>query len=150
GAGATTTRANQVALGTSSSTYTMPGITSQASRNAQSGPTQIVTSDANGNLATDGGATFAAIESLSTESDRARRDIEENRRGIALAMAMKAPYVPTGKRFALSVGGGYFESEEAAALSAALRASESVQFEFAVGSARESTVGGRVGFTAAW
>ncbi len=52
GNGATTTRANQQVLGTAANTYTTPGITSAASLAAQTGPTQIVTSDAAGNLAT--------------------------------------------------------------------------------------------------
>ena len=39
-------------FGTASNTYTAPGITSSASKAAQSGPTQIVTADAGGNLAT--------------------------------------------------------------------------------------------------
>src|SRR5258708_17062710 len=52
GTGATATRANQQVFGTASNTYTMGGITSAASRAAQSGATQIVTSDAGGNLAT--------------------------------------------------------------------------------------------------
>ena len=41
-----------MAFGTAANSYTMPGITSLASRAAQSGPVEIVTSDANGNLAT--------------------------------------------------------------------------------------------------
>jgi autotransporter adhesin len=52
GSGATATRANQQVFGTVSNTYTISGITSEASRAAQSGPTQIVTSDGGGNLAT--------------------------------------------------------------------------------------------------
>ena len=43
GNGATTTRDNQQMLGTASNTYTAPGITSAASRAAQTGTTQIVT-----------------------------------------------------------------------------------------------------------
>jgi trimeric autotransporter adhesin len=57
GAGASTTRANQQVFGTSTNTYTMSGITSAASTNAQVGGVQgVVTTDANGNLASDGGA----------------------------------------------------------------------------------------------
>ena len=55
GNGAVATRDNQVVIGTASDTYTAPGITSAASRAAQSGPLQVVTTDANGNLASDGG-----------------------------------------------------------------------------------------------
>src|SRR6201998_4673755 len=52
GTGAATSRANQQSFGTALNTYTMAGITSAASTAAQTGPTQIVTSDAGGNLAT--------------------------------------------------------------------------------------------------
>jgi hypothetical protein len=52
GNGAQATRQNQVVLGTGAYTYTLPGITSAASSAAQTGPVQLVTSDANGNLAT--------------------------------------------------------------------------------------------------
>ena len=50
-AGATTTRADQVMLGTASDTYTMAGITSGASKAAQGAPTHLVTSNASGDLA---------------------------------------------------------------------------------------------------
>ena len=52
GAGAVATRDGQQMFGTSDNTYTMAGINSQASKDAQSGSTYLVTSDANGNLAT--------------------------------------------------------------------------------------------------
>ncbi len=47
-----TTRDNQVAIGKDTNTYTMGGIASNASRAAQGAPTSIVTSNANGDLAT--------------------------------------------------------------------------------------------------
>ena len=78
------------------------------------------------------------------------RAIEENRRGVAMAMAIKAPYVPVNQRFALSVGVGSFEKQEAAALSGAIRANDKVQFDFAIGSGGGSTAGGRIGFTTSW
>src|SRR6516165_4660343 len=52
GAGATATAPNQMAFGTASNTYVAPGITSAASKAAQSGPVEIVTSDAGGHLGT--------------------------------------------------------------------------------------------------
>jgi hypothetical protein len=72
GNGATATRSNQQVFGTAGNTYTMSGITSGASRAAQSGPTQIVTSDATGNLATStlaglGIATTADIGSINAQ-----------------------------------------------------------------------------------
>ena len=59
GYGAKTLFANQFMFGTSSNTYTMPGIVSDASRAAQTGDLEFVMTDINGNLASDGG-TFAA------------------------------------------------------------------------------------------
>ena len=57
GAGATATRANQQVFGTINNTYTFGGITSDASRAAQTGTFRgVVTTDANGNLASDNGA----------------------------------------------------------------------------------------------
>ena len=52
GAGAVATRVNQQAFGTANNTYTMAGVGSQASRDAQTGPLFLVTSDSSGNLAT--------------------------------------------------------------------------------------------------
>ena len=63
GAGAVTTAPNQMVFGTASSTYVAPGITSAASKAAQSGPLQIVTSDASGNLATNTAAGLGLASS---------------------------------------------------------------------------------------
>ena len=52
GQGAQTTRADQQVFGTTTNTYTMTGITSAASKTAQGAPTQIVTSNDSGDLAT--------------------------------------------------------------------------------------------------
>ena len=65
GYGAATTRANQMMLGTTTNTYTASGITSAASRAAQSGERQFVTTDSSGNLASD----TAAGMGLATTSD---------------------------------------------------------------------------------
>jgi prefoldin subunit 5 len=60
GAGAQAVRDNQMALGTTANTYTMAGIKSAASTAAQSGPTYLATTDANGNMA----ATAFSTEEL--------------------------------------------------------------------------------------
>jgi hypothetical protein len=96
GAGATTQRANQQMFGTARNTYTMPGVTSGASRSAQSGPTQLVTTDANGNLASDNGSTF--------------RHIDENQSGVAMAIAMQNPDLTGNERFGVAANWGTFES----------------------------------------
>jgi len=95
GGGAATTRANQVAIGTGSNTYTMAGVTSNASRAAQVGPTQVLTTDAYGNIASadvDIGQMKSDISSLKRATDDIRR---EERRGIATAMAMAATPTPS-------------------------------------------------------
>ncbi|MFT4677569.1 MAG: hypothetical protein ACI831_001570 [Candidatus Azotimanducaceae bacterium] len=87
GSGATTSRANQIALGTSTSTYTATGIASAASRATQTGALQLVTSDANGNLATDGGRLF-------TELDRQDKRNDVLAEGVAISLAAESPAVP--------------------------------------------------------
>ena len=70
---------NEVSLGAKngSSTYTTPGITSDLSRARQSGPLEVVTSDSNGHLASDGGQIF--------------RELGEQGAGIAIALALENP-----------------------------------------------------------
>ena len=164
GAGVSTTRANQVAVGSESSTYTLAGVSSTASQTAQSGPTELVTADANGNLATIDGATFldarfngalsaqnARIDAQGRRIDSNADDIEENRAGIAIALAMESPYVPANATFALSGGFGYYENESAFAFATSYRASPSFVLSAGVGSGlNEKTVGARVGAQYSW
>src|SRR4029078_10145796 len=112
GTGAVGTRANQQVFGTAASTYTLAGLPSAASKAAQFGPTQLVTSDAAGNLATTsmssmGIATMtdvaginSRIASINTEIagiNSRLTDIQtEERRGIAAAVAIASPMTPTG------------------------------------------------------
>ena len=65
GHGATTTRADQQVFGTATNTYTAPGITSAASTSAQGPVTGVVTTDADGNLASDGGALQGQVDANS-------------------------------------------------------------------------------------
>jgi len=102
GAGATTSRANQMAFGTAASTYTMPGLGSASSLSAQSGPVEVVTTDADGNLASvplstligslPGGGGDTDVSALYRLIDEART---ESRRGIAAAMAMANAPMPS-------------------------------------------------------
>ena len=104
GNGATVTRANQQVFGTAANTYTMPGITSAASRAAQSGPTQVVTSDASGNLATStlsglgiaSTSDLAAINAqLATQQNQINVNQREARAGTALALAASGLHYDT-------------------------------------------------------
>ena len=70
GNGATATQANQIVLGTATNTYTFAGIASAASTAAQGTVDGLVTTDASGNLASDGGALdgrVAVLEAASAE-----------------------------------------------------------------------------------
>ena len=102
GYGASTSRAGQMAFGTAANSYTMPGITSLASRAAQSGPVEIVTSDANGNLATVSaddllGDIINLYEDVDvTDLRRLINEVQsESRQGSAAAMAMAQAPMPS-------------------------------------------------------
>ena len=144
GASATTTRSDQVMIGTGFNTYTLPGLTSGLSTAAQSGPTALVTTDAAGNLASDGGSTFASIAANG-------RDIRRNKEGIAMAMAMDAPYVPLSSTFAMSGRYGNFEGASAVSLSGAVRVSPAVQIDAGLAyGVNHNNLGGTVGITMNW
>jgi hypothetical protein len=98
GAGAKTVLDNQMMFGTTAQSYTMPGITSDLSRGRQSGLLQLATTDASGNLATDGGDVFKAIATLQA--------------GVAVAMAVETPELATGDNFGIRVGWGGFDALE--------------------------------------
>ena len=87
-------------FGTVNETYTTPGITSDLSSARQTGPLQLVTTDANGNLAADGGDAFKAIAA--------------NQAGIAIALSLQAPSLTTGEKFGLRLGYGSFAGNSSA------------------------------------
>ncbi len=95
GTGASTTRDDQVMLGTSNQTYTTPGITSDRSNHRQSGPLELVSTDANGNLAADNGKTFTTIAKLQA--------------GVAIALAAEAPSLTTSEQFGFRIGWGNYD-----------------------------------------
>ena len=99
GAGAVATMDNQFVMGTSQETYQAPGITNSLSTQRQSGPLQVVTSDMGGNLATDGGQIF--------------RGIDENRQGVALALAAVNPDLTGDERFGVTANWGNFAGADA-------------------------------------
>jgi hypothetical protein len=103
GAGAQANQVGEMAfgvggpVGSGGNTYTMGGITSDDSKARQSGPLQLVTTDAAGHLAADGGAVFSAIA-------RAQA-------GIAIGIAMEAPSLTTQENFGIRLGYGNFDGE---------------------------------------
>ncbi|MGU3536241.1 hypothetical protein [Methylobacterium sp. A54F] len=112
GFNARTTRAGQVAIGTDQNTYTLGGVATDASRAAQAGPTQFVTTDAAGNLATSGygpaniaaldgrvgsvenrvGAVESQLGALGRYATESRREM---RQGVATALAMPTASMPS-------------------------------------------------------
>jgi hypothetical protein len=99
GNGAISNRQNEFVLGTDDHTYTAPGISSGLSRARQSGPLEVVTSDAEGHLATDGGEIF--------------KRLDEAESGIALAMSMEDPDLIGNERFGARMNYGNFEGANA-------------------------------------
>ena len=99
GNSAAATRNNEFVLGTANHSYTAPGITSDASRSFQSGPLEVVTTDSNGHLASDGGQIF--------------RELGEQGAGIAIALALENPDLVGNEKFGLAANLGFFEGNTA-------------------------------------
>jgi hypothetical protein len=112
GTGATTSRANRQSFGTAANTYTLAGITSGTSKAAQSGPLQVVTSDASGNLAT------TPLASLTTDLSGINRQladlsgqIQVVKRGIAAAAAVAYVATPSAPgRTTFAINGSLFDT----------------------------------------
>jgi hypothetical protein len=144
-------RADQQVFGTKSNTYTMPGITSPASKAAQSGLLQLPTTDSMGNLATDGGDTFKAIARL--------------RAGVALSLAATPAVLAANEKFGMRLGYGMFDNAHAVGLSVTgvigegiftkrdrLTVDGGVGFGFGefMGYRESAVVGGRAGLQLTW
>jgi len=99
GDGASATRTNQVMLGSVSSTYTLAGITSAASRGQQGAVVGVLTADANGNLASDGGALHASVADHEVRITGLEHSIDESLGDTAGGM-------PGGTTGGGSTGGG--------------------------------------------
>ena len=159
GNGAVATRDNQVMIGTASNTYTAPGITSAASQAAQSGPLQVVTTDANGNLASDGGALFSNINILNSQIarinqnlDQLNNDVKRLDGGVAMAMALGGVYLPEHQRFAIHTNVGFFNGSQAIGVQAIGRINQTFTANGGVAYDLNGRagVGGRVGISAGW
>lgn len=66
-----------------SPTYTMPGLPSEDSLDAQEGPVELVTTDAAGNLASDGGAIASAIVDNESALSEVLADVMVNTADVA-------------------------------------------------------------------
>ncbi len=146
GTGTKTTRANQISVGTASNQYTFAGITSGASKAFQTGPLEVVTTDANGNLASDGGSIFRRLDNL-VKRDRDLAD------GIAIATSLANPDLVAGERFGMTVNFGNWDGASAIGIAAqgvvgynAFAQGDRVAISGGVGFGSErGTVAGRVG-----
>lgn len=165
GTGARTSRAGQVALGSEQSTYTMAGIASSASRAAQSGATQFITTDAAGNLAASGygPGNIAALEgrvdalggrvgALESSVGRLQREMRGAYQGTAIALALTGAVLPAGKTFAVSTSFGTYRGETGFGASGVARVSDNLFVSGGVGfsTSGQANVAGRGGLTLAW
>jgi len=157
GNGATATRTNQQVFGTATNTYTMTGIASAASKAAQSGPTQIVTSDASGNLATAslaelGLASNGDITAINARLDDLDRRSSKAFTGVAMAFAMAGvPTLLPNENFAATINYGTFQGAHGFAINTAARLTHNMQLTAGFGyGADERIAGGRLGMRVGW
>jgi autotransporter adhesin len=148
GAGAQTTRANQVVLGTMDETYTLPGLTSPGSAAAQSGPLALVTTDAAGNLASDDGAVFDGIYQNSRRINNVK---EDSFRGIASVAALSmVPDPSPGKNFSFGAGVGGYKGYVAAALAGNARFADGLSLKAGLAYSNGADLVGGVGVGFSW
>jgi YadA head domain repeat (2 copies) len=105
GQGATASQNNQVMLGTVNQTYTAPGMNTNLSRSRQSGPMGVVTSDNNGNLASDNGALYKEVTGIKA--------------GAAIAMALADPILTGNESAGIKMNVSTFDGAHAIGASAA-------------------------------
>jgi hypothetical protein len=111
-------------VGTSSTTYTTPGITSSGSKAVQGKPTHIVTSNNAGDLAAYTPrqleiASTSDIKNLQGQINTLGNRDRELTEGIATAAALTQPILRSGQHFGMTAGWGGFDRANAVAFSAA-------------------------------
>jgi hypothetical protein len=172
GAGAKSTDERQVTLGTKDETIRAEGITSQKSKDRQIGPREVVTSDAGGRLATDGGQIFstlgthnsqiAALQDLagvhgarldahSALLSQHTAQLDEQAKGLAIAMAMPDAWLSDKKRFGIFGAVGGFGDETALGFAAIGRIDETWSLNAKLGADTEfDQFGWQIGVGAQW
>jgi hypothetical protein len=114
GAGAASSRDNQMMFGTSGNTYTMAGITSDASTNAQTvGDIELVTTDQAGNLASISAEDILDTLDFDGVFDEIHRDIKDVEEGVAVAMATEDPDLVADESFGIKASYGNFKGSDA-------------------------------------
>ena len=115
-------------------------------------------SDANGNLATDGGALFTQVDANTLKVEENTKRLDENSEGVAMALALANPDLTGTERFGIMVNGGRFEDANAVGITAVVVA---VRDLFGTGTRvslggglgyglSKQTMGGRVGGQLTW
>ncbi|MEM9029071.1 MAG: hypothetical protein AAGC70_11945 [Pseudomonadota bacterium] len=88
---------------------------------------------------------------VDSEVNKALKEIDENREGIAVAMAMSGLVLPAGRDYAVAVNWGHWDGKSALAGQTALKLNNTFTFIGAVGVGTDSgKAGGRLGFVASW
>jgi len=161
GPGALATRDGQVAIGGASSTYTMAGLSSDASRAAQEGAVRLVTTDMAGNLATADinvaelngyGRRIGTLESqVSALQGSMGRGFRRADGGIAAAMALGGTVMPADMHLAVSFNLATYRGQQGFSGAIVARVSDHmwVSGGFA-GSTVRGSDGGRAGVTFGW
>ena len=152
GDGARTERTDQIAIGTSSNTYTLSGISSARSRQAQTGPLQIVTSDARGNLAARApDDVFPEFGGLARKADQQDRRLDRHADGIAMALALQSAVVPSSSNGGIAIGLGNFDGATAFGFNGLFRVDDRWHVNAGVGIAsNRQAVGTRIGLSFHW
>ena len=122
-------------FGTTTNTYTMPGITTFASTSAQTGQLGLVTSDDNGNLASD---------------PALYNQIGKNREGVAMAMAMSGFWVPENKQMAASLNVGTWDGAWALSGNIGGKVNDHLHVTGAISVSETGLIGGRAGGMLSW
>ncbi|WP_207793855.1 hypothetical protein, partial [Polymorphobacter multimanifer] len=167
GFGATTNRANQVKLGGTGSSVTVGDLA--ASTLAQSGSVNVVTADGSGTLGAGPSvaslATAASVGMLNGQvntingqvgqlfslNDINRADIRKANEGVAMALAMESPSLPTGANIAIPGGVGCYQTRTAATAAVSFRTGDMSSLSAGVGvGLNTGEVGARGGFQVAW
>ena len=163
-----TVRDDQILLGATRSTYTLAGVSSNASRAAQQGAVRLVTADSLGNLATTDfdigqfnalGTRVGAIEgqilTLSAGVDQLRSGLSllqrQSNGGTAAAMALGGTVMPADLDFSLSFNLATYRGEQGFSAAAVAKVRETVWVSGGLaGSTVKGSTGGRVGVTFGW
>lgn len=111
-------------MGTASTTYTMAGVASDASKLAQGSPTHLVTSNSSGDLAAYtfselGLASGGDVLNLQGQINHLGRRDDELTEGIAAVVALAQPILDPGQSFGMTAAWGGFDDANAVGVSAA-------------------------------